>query len=179
MTTHPSAVRRAKTRAAVSGERGTFQFVARPRLAESEMSRFLRGPISVRSAANVIVLVTFAVVVLGGILMRVLDGDEYPNIWKGMWWALQTVTTVGYGDVTPLETSGRIVAVFIMLEGVAFLTIVTAAITSIFVARAQRERETGRAAKDESGMAAIHGRFDDLDARLDRLEAKLSRPTGS
>jgi voltage-gated potassium channel len=179
MATHPGVVRRAKTRAAVSGKRGTFQFVARPRLEERVMSEFLRKPISVRSAANVIVLVTFAVVLLGGILMRVLDGDEYPNIWKGMWWALQTVTTIGYGDVTPMETSGRIVAVFIMLEGVAFLTIVIAAITSIFVARAQREGEIGRATKDESGMAAIQGRFDDLDARLDRLEATLSRPTGS
>jgi voltage-gated potassium channel len=44
------------------------------------------------------------VVIVGGILMRVLDHDEYSNIWVGMWWALQTVTTVGYGDVTPQHT---------------------------------------------------------------------------
>jgi voltage-gated potassium channel len=148
--------------------------VARPRLAEREMSRFLHKPISVRSAANVIVLVTFAVVVLGGILMRVLDGDEYPSVWRGMWWALQTVTTVGYGDVTPTETPGRIVAAFVMLEGVAFLTVVIAAITSIFVTRAQREREIGQAVEGDSGTAAIHARFDDLDARMARLEATLS-----
>ena len=50
-----------------------------------------------------------------------------------MWWAMQTVTTVGYGDVTPRHTSGRIVAVFVMLEGIAFLTIVIAAITRLRV----------------------------------------------
>ena len=107
------------------------------------MSRFLSKPVSVGRAANVIVVVTMSVVIFGGILMRVVDGEEYPNVWKGMWWALQTVTTVGYGDVTPKNTSGRIVAAFVMLEGVAFLSILVAAITSIFVARAQRERRSG------------------------------------
>ena len=41
--------------------------------------------------------------------MRFLDHSEYSNVWVGMWWALQTVTTVGYGDVTPEHVSGRIV----------------------------------------------------------------------
>jgi voltage-gated potassium channel len=159
----------------VSEERSTLHFVARPRVIERRVSRFLREPISVRSAANVIVVVTALVVVLGGVLMRALDGDEYPNVWKGMWWALQTVTTVGYGDVTPTETSGRIVAAFIMLEGVAFLSIVVAAITSIFVARAQREREAETTAKADGGPPAIDRRFDDLEVRLDRLEAMISR----
>ena len=51
------------------------------------MSRFLREPPSVRMAARVIVTATAVVVVAGGILMRVLDHAEYPNIWIGMWWA--------------------------------------------------------------------------------------------
>jgi voltage-gated potassium channel len=51
-----------------------------------------------------------------------------------MRWALQTVTTVGYGDMTPARTSGRLVAAFVMLEGIAFVAIIVAAITSTFVA---------------------------------------------
>ena len=70
-----------------------------------------------------------------------------------MWWALQTVTTVGYGDVTPSRFSGRIIAAFVMLEGIAFLTIVIAAITSTFVARAAEEREI-REAADEAADGA-------------------------
>ena len=139
------------------------------------MSRFLRKPVSVTGAANVIVVVTMIVVILGGILMRVLDHEEYPNVWRGMWFALQTVTTVGYGDVTPKRTEGRIVAAVIMLEGVAFLSIVIAAITSIFVARAQREREAGRPLTSDRGPAELNARFDELDTRLDRLEQMLSR----
>jgi voltage-gated potassium channel len=105
------------------------------------MSRFLREPPSVRIAASVIVTATLLITVVGGALMRLLDGEEYPSIGVGMWWALQTVTTIGYGDVTPEEPAGRIVAAFVMLEGVALLTITIAVITSTFVARAARERE--------------------------------------
>ena len=141
------------------------------------MSRFLSKPVSVGRAANVIVVVTMAVVIFSGILMRVVDGEEYPNVWKGMWWALQTVTTVGYGDVTPKNTSGRIVGAFVMLEGVAFLSILVAAITSIFVARAQRERQFEAAAMaGDRGPAGLHERFDELEARLERLEKLLTRP---
>src|SRR4051795_2093590 len=110
------------------------------------MTRFLRRPPSVRGAARVIVTVTAAVVVGGGILMRVFDHTEYSNIWVGMWWSLQTVTTVGYGDVTPEHRIGRIIAAFVMLEGIAFVTIVIAAITSTFVARAAKDRGLQQAA---------------------------------
>jgi voltage-gated potassium channel len=139
------------------------------------MSRILREPPSVRTAAGVIVTATAIVVVAGGVLMRVLDHDEYSNVWVGMWWALQTVTTVGYGDVTPKHTSGRIVAAFVMLEGIAFLTIIIAAITSTFVARAAEEREEAEEAEERTAEQRIEARLDDVTVRLDRLEALLTR----
>ena len=77
--------------------------------------------------------------------MRVLDHREYPNIFIGMWWAIQTVTTVGYGDVTPKDVAGRIVAGIVMLEGIAFVAIVTAAVTSTFVARATEQYDVAAA----------------------------------
>jgi voltage-gated potassium channel len=89
------------------------------------------------------------------------------------------VTTVGYGDVTPTHTSGRIVAAFVMLEGIAFLAILIAAITSTFVARAARESEKVEAKADQSGEERIDARFDDLAARLDRVEAMLTRLTNA
>jgi voltage-gated potassium channel len=149
--------------------------VARPNLIERRMSRVLREPPSVRTAASVIVTATAVVVVVGGVLMRVLDHSEYSNIWVGMWWALQTVTTVGYGDVTPKNSSGRIIAAFVMFEGIAFLTIIIAAITSTFVARAQRERETAEAGEPGEAEQRIEARLDRLDERLGRLETILMR----
>jgi voltage-gated potassium channel len=146
--------------------------VARGSLVEREFAKFLSKPPTVRAAARIIVVATAAVVVIGGILMRFLDHEEYANVWVGMWWAIQTVTTVGYGDVTPAARSGRIVASFVMLEGIAFLAIITAAITSTFVARATKQFQADRG--DElTELHRIEARFDELDQRLDRLEAAL------
>ena len=132
------------------------------------MTRFLREPVSVRGAVGVIVVATVVVVAGGGVAMRVLDHSEYESVWTGMWWALQTVTTVGYGDVTPEHVSGRIVGAFVMLYGIAFLTITIAAITSTFVARAEREQ------RQRSGQQAqLESHLDDLSTRLERVEQLL------
>jgi voltage-gated potassium channel Kch len=141
---------------------------------ERRMTRFLREPPSVRTAAGVIVTATTVVVVAGGVLMRLLDHAEYSNVWVGMWWALQTVTTVGYGDVTPKNPSGRIIAAFVMLQGIAFLAITTAAITSTFVARATKERDSARDADEDDAEVRMEARLKSIDQRLDRLEKMLS-----
>ena len=110
------------------------------------MTKFLREPRwGVRRR---VVVATLVVVVGGGALFRVLGHREYHTIWTGMWLALQTVTTVGYGDVAPKNAAGKIVAALIMLEGIAFLAIVTAAITSTFVARARKRLETAEGAEE-------------------------------
>ena len=105
--------------------------------------------------------------------MRVLDHREYPNIFIGMWWAIQTVTTVGYGDVTPKAVAGRIVAAVVMLEGIAFVAIVTAAVTSTFVARAAHLQDVADADADAKRDASIQSSLADVTQRLDRLETML------
>jgi voltage-gated potassium channel len=142
---------------------------------ERRMSKFLREPPSVRLAANVIVTATVMIVVVGGVLMRLLDHKEYASVWAGMWLVIQTVTTVGYGDVAPKLAVGRVVASLIMLWGIAFLAIITAAITSVFVARAQQERELAAAEKAEGAEATIDERFDNVDAQLRELRELLER----
>ena len=81
---------------------------------------------AVRAIAAVTLLVTLA----SGALMCVVDHREFPNLGRGLWWAAQTVTTVGYGDMVPHATPGRMVAVVVMLSALAFLTVITAAITA-------------------------------------------------
>ena len=140
---------------------------------ERRMTKFLREPPSVRLAANVIVTATVLVVVLGGLMMRLFDHKEYHSIWLGMWWVLQTVTTVGYGDLTPTSAIGKILTSLVMLWGVAFLAIITAAITSTFVARAARERELAEGIDEAAFEKRIESRLDELDGRFDRLESML------
>jgi voltage-gated potassium channel len=148
--------------------------IARLNVIERRMTRFLSEPPSVRTAAGVIVTATTVVVVAGGVLIRLLDHGEYSDIWVGMWWAMQTVTTVGYGDVTPQNLSGRIIAAFVMLWGIAFLAVTTAAITSTFVARATKERDLAHAADEDDAEVRIEAHLKGIDQRLDRLETMLS-----
>ncbi len=153
---------------------------------ERRMSKFLQEPPSVRLAANVIVTATVLVVVLGGVMMRVFDHKEYASVWLGMWWVLETVTTVGYGDLTPKAAIGKILTSLVMLWGVAFLAIITAAITSVFVARAQRERALGEKEAEaplmaglvrvDEQLAQLAEHTHELDARLDRITELLEQP---
>ena len=147
--------------------------MSRVLLLERQVARFLRKPVTVRSAAGAIVSTTALIVIASGLLMRVLDHREYPNIFIGMWWAIQTVTTVGYGDVTPKAVGGRIVASLVMLEAIALVAIVTAAITSTFVARASHLQDARAAEAEDTREAEIERRFDDLAERLERLETML------
>jgi voltage-gated potassium channel Kch len=147
----------------------------RPDLVERRMNRFLRQPPSVRTAASVIVTATAIVVVVGGIAIRIFDHTEYSSVWVGMWWAIQTVTTVGYGDVTPAKASGRIIASFVMLEGIAFVAITTAAVTSVFVARAQEQRQLAHAQESEEldRLEELEQRTTELARRFDEFESLL------
>jgi voltage-gated potassium channel len=141
---------------------------------EGPRSRFLGAPVSVRHYARVIVFATAGVVIVGGVMIRALDHREYSSIWEGMWWALQTVTTVGYGDVTPKSTAGRLVGSAVMLEGVAFLAIITASITSSFVARAQALRHIEDAGDQDRAEQRLEGEMRDLSERLARVERLLT-----
>jgi len=145
--------------------------MGRLNLLERRVARFLKEPPSIREAAGVIVTATVVVVVGAGFLISLVDEEEYPNLGIGLWWALQTVTTVGYGDVAPKEVSGRIVAGGVMLYGIAFIAIVTALITSTFVARAAREHEEAHAKDELSDRELIERRFDELERKLDTIAA--------
>ena len=145
----------------------------RPHILERRVNKLLQKPPSIRAAAAVIVTATTVVVIGGGILIRVLDSSEYSSIWVGMWWSLQTVTTVGYGDVTPRAPIGRAVGTFVMLEGIAFLAIITAVITSTFVARAEHQREQAEKEDEAATRARLEARLDELDGRFDTLEGMI------
>jgi voltage-gated potassium channel Kch len=136
---------------------------------ERRFDRSVARATTPRGATVVIATVATVMTVAAGLLMTLVDGDNFPSIGAGLWWAVQTVTTVGYGDDVPTNLAGRLVAVLVMLLGIAFLTVITASITSTFVTRLRHE-ETPPV--DETATAE---QLRDLARRLDRIEAILSR----
>ena len=137
------------------------------------LEAFLHDPLSVRNAMAVIVAATLVSVLLGGALITLVDREEFPDLGTGLWWALQTVTTVGYGDVTPENTAGRLVAALFMLEAIAFVTIVTAVITSSFVERARQQRIADSETADEVGIEQLTAQLSEITSRLDRIQQTL------
>jgi voltage-gated potassium channel len=148
--------------------------MGRLNVVERRLDRFQRQPPTVRNAAAVIVVATAVVVVAAGILISLIDREEYPNMGIGMWYALQTVTTVGYGDVTPSNFAGKLVGAAVMLEGTAFIAIVTAVITSTFIARATREAEAARLEGELSDRAFMEKRFEELQRQIEELARTAS-----
>jgi len=131
---------------------------------------FRNDPSSPRKAVYYIVVADVLIVLAGGTLIWVLDRQEYEHLGDALWYTLQTITTVGYGDVTPADPIGRLVGALIMMLGIAFLSILTATITSSFI----EARQAARQAIDDEGERAdqrrLEARLDELIERLDRLE---------
>jgi voltage-gated potassium channel len=137
--------------------------------------RLNRERLRPRQAASLIVVVWVLAVVLFSVVEHLVDKQSFPTIWTAAWWAIQTVTTVGYGDAVPQQTAGKFVAGVLMLGGLAMLSVVTATITSGFVAQRQAQARA-------SGEDPVIARLDRLDRRLAAIEAELEHlraPAGS
>ena len=103
------------------------------------------------------------------------DRREYEHLTEAFWYTLQTITTVGYGDVTPTDVSGRLVGAVVMLLGIASLSMLTATITSSFVEARQAGRLADAAAEDRATRASLEARLEEVIERLDRMEQRASR----
>jgi voltage-gated potassium channel len=141
-------------------------------LAMEQPGRFfrlvIRKPLTPMRAGRAIALATTIVTIVCGVVMRLVDPADFGNVWVALWWAVQTVTTVGYCDEVPRHTGGRVVGAVLMLMGIGFLSVVTAAITAALI-------ETARQRLADPGQARLQSTLDDVSARLQRVEAALER----
>jgi voltage-gated potassium channel len=150
---------------------GSGRRVAKP--LDRAMERFSDEPTSARRAMVAIVIAIGTTVVLGGVAMWLVDRREYPDLGVAIWYALQTVTTVGYGDVPPKDPVGRLVGGVIMILAVAFLAMVTASITSTFFESRQKTRRDIAREEDAEHRARLEAQFEHLLTRLDAIEHRL------
>ncbi len=77
--------------------------------------------------------------VIGGLVIQVLETGEITEGDTPFWWAIVTMTTVGYGDYSPSSPQGRLFAIIIMFIGISLVSLLTASISSIFVVQNIRE----------------------------------------
>jgi voltage-gated potassium channel len=121
------------------------------------------------------VLITVVVVVGSAAAAWALEedgGGAIDSLGDALWWAVTTVTTVGYGDMFPVTPAGRGVAAFLMLSGIALFGVLTANIAAFFVEQDQ---------DDDPLMAKVDEvlrRLDQLDERLARVESRTDADSG-
>ena len=112
-----------------------------------------------RSAFAAAILITLTVVIFASIVVLNLEDRADSNIKNGedaLWWAVSTVTTVGYGDRYPVTTGGRVLGAVLMTVGIGFAGTLTAYLASLFL------HQNGDQKEQES-----------IDARLSRIERML------
>ena len=108
----------------------------------------------VRDAA----VLTLLAVLGGGAAFAAVENEEHVSAWDGIWWAITTVTTVGYGDVPVTTDGGRIIGICLMLTGIGFVAVLTAAAAERFVRSRRAEAR------------AIEAQLDEILRRLDSLD---------
>jgi len=133
-------------------------------------SVFRRGNLGRFLLAAALLVLNGAVIVY--LLERHAPDSNIHTLGESVWWALVTVTTVGYGDYTPVTVAGRVTACFIMAIGLITLAVITAQVASSFVSQA-----SGRAQRDPQPEAdpttLPEVTLAELDRRLARIEELL------
>jgi voltage-gated potassium channel len=134
------------------------------------IKRISAKPLTARRAAGIISAFTLILTLVSATAAFLLDRNDFPNLGISIWWALQTVTTVGYGDFVPHNTEGRVIGSIVMLGGISFAAVVTASIAAALIEAARR-----RGIGPGEGEEPLGQKLDEIAVRLDRLEEAIKR----
>jgi voltage-gated potassium channel len=112
--------------------------------------------------------VTALTAVVTGLVAHLIDRRDFPTFGVGVWWAVVTLGTVGYGDVVPHTAWGRVLGSVVIVCGVTFISFLIAIVTSLFVdADRAREKDASQTRHDEV-LELLRA----MDARLEAFEKK-------
>jgi len=129
---------------------------------QAKLQRTLQGrQLTARRAAWVIAASTFVLTVAGGVGAWLVDRRDFDGVGDALWWAMQTVTTVGYGDVVPEHLTGRLIGVALMLQGIALLTVITASVSATLIEQARQRRQQ---------PDAVLAKLEQIESRLEAIE---------
>ena len=135
--------------------------------AERLVAALRRKPLTPRRAAVIIATYTTLVTFAGALVAWLTDRRDFDSFGDALWWALQSVTTVGYGDIVPSSGTGRVIGAFVMISGIAFLTVITAAVTAALIETARRRQLR---APEREQLQELHS---EVSARLSAIEERL------
>jgi voltage-gated potassium channel len=134
-----------------------------------------RRAVVTRRVFPYLALVTLVLGVLAGFVVTLIDKQDFPTFGDGVWWAIVTLGTVGYGDIVPRTGWGRVVGSVVIVFGVTFISFLTATVTSAFVSAEGEEAREREWERQEAVEEETRQLLRDLGERLAAIEAKLDR----
>jgi voltage-gated potassium channel len=113
-------------------------------------------------------LIAILTIVGGGAAFAAVENGRYTT-WDGVWWAITTITTVGYGDVYPHTTAGRVISIIVAVVGIGFVAILTGAVAQRFLAP-ELEAAEEQVAEEAENVDTILVQLGDVMKRLTEIE---------
>jgi voltage-gated potassium channel len=113
-----------------------------------------------------LVAVTAVTAVGTGLIAHLIDRRDFATFGVGVWWAVVTLGTVGYGDVVPHTAWGRVLGSVVIVCGVTFISFLIAIVTSLFIDVSRGAQEEEQQARHDELLGLLRG----LERRLDALE---------
>ena len=147
--------------------------VVRLALATKGLRRFTARLGSVVSAAALVVLIAS----LAAYGAEHPKNPEFATFGDALWWGIVTLTTVGYGDVVPLTTTGRVAGISIMFTGVAVLGVLAGSLAALFHLDRPAEVDTGETPPVAQELEALREELRGFDERLSRLIDQVGADT--
>jgi voltage-gated potassium channel len=120
-----------------------------------------------RNHLGTTLMVSFIIVVMAGTLMAVIDTNIETPL-DGVWWAWVTITTVGYGDIVPGSTAGRVFGSALMLLGIALFSMLTASFSAFFLSQ-QEEQLSEQELDNQLQLQRLQQQVNSLEGKIDRL----------
>jgi voltage-gated potassium channel len=135
----------------------------------------MRRAVASRRVFPYLAFMTVALGLVAGFVVTLVDRKDFPTFGTGVWWAIVTLGTVGYGDVVPHTAWGRVLGSLVIVIGVTFLAFLTATVTSYFVAAEEEEADAAEREALGARLAEAGDSLRRIEERLTAIEAKLER----
>jgi voltage-gated potassium channel len=127
---------------------------------ETRLNRWI-DRLTIFRAVRSIILVALSLAIVASILERIVEPKVFTSLGLAAWWACVTISTVGYGDVVPVSTGGRIVAICLMFAGISLIPLTASLVVSVLVSKRSRLSEE-----------RLLERLERIEGQLDRIEQK-------